>query len=240
MRFHRIILLFFVFLVFLGLVGFSWPFSWIFYSPDEHTEKVGSDAWLTRQVAIIKSQAFNIDPKVLRLGLIAYRNARKHGFDDKQVLTVIDYSKPSSERRLWVFDMKHGKTLFNTWVAHGKNSGETRATSFSNSHGSLKSSIGVFLTAEPYFGGKGYSLRIKGLESGVNDNAYSRAIVFHGAWYANPDVIRQYGQLGRSWGCPAVSVGLAKPLIDTIKKNTLIFAYYPDKRWLSHSAYLVT
>ena len=90
----------------------------------------------------------------------------------------------------------------------------------------------------PYQGGNGYSLRMRGLEQGVNDKAYDRDIVFHGAWYVNPDTIRKYGQLGRSWGCPAVREDLAKPLIDTIKEQTVVFAYYPDKKWLSHSKFL--
>ncbi|TAK72853.1 MAG: murein L,D-transpeptidase catalytic domain family protein, partial [Gammaproteobacteria bacterium] len=104
--------------------------------------------------------------------------------------------------------------------------------------GSLKSSLGVFVTDEPYMGGDGYSLRLKGLEPGVNDNAYRRDVVIHGAWYVDPSVARQYGEMGRSWGCPAVGKELAKPIIDTIKGNTVLFAYYPDQHWLSHSHYL--
>lgn len=219
-----------------ALFGFAWPFSWLFSHPNP--ESVGTSAWLDKQTKIIQSQTDNIDSKVLRLSLQAYVKARQKGLDSKQLLTVIDYSKPSSERRLWVFDMKSGRTLFNTWVSHGKNSGGINANSFSNSPGSLKSSIGVFLTAEPYVGGKGYSLRMRGLERGVNDNAYSRDIVFHGAWYVNPDTIKRYGQVGRSWGCPAVGTDTAKSLINTIKENTLVFAYYPDRKWLNSSSFL--
>ncbi|VVC74729.1 hypothetical protein AQUSIP_00010 [Aquicella siphonis] len=220
----------------LGSFGFSWPFSWLFSTPN--TATFGTSDWVQKEIRLLKSQAGNIDDKVLRLGLTAYLNARKHGYAGKQVLTVIDYSKPSTERRLWVFDLKKNRTLFNTWVSHGKNSGGVNATSFSNSPGSLKSSIGVFLTDQPYIGKNGYSLRLRGLERGVNDYAYSRAIVIHGAAYANADNLRYYGKIGRSWGCPAVGSSLAKPLINTIKEKSVVFAYYPDRKWLSRSPFL--
>ena len=232
MKFKKVMLSF----ALLSLFGFSWPFSWLFSHPNN--EVMGTAAWLNKEVQIIESQANNIDPTVLRLGLKAYLNAHQRGLDSKQILTVIDYSKPSTEKRLWVFDLKHNRTLYNTWVSHGKNSGGINATSFSNADGSLKSSLGLFLTEEPYMGGNGYSLRLRGLEAGVNDHAYERSVVVHGAWYVNPDTIRRYGQIGRSWGCPAVDERLAKPLINTIKENTLVFAYYPDRKWLSHSNFL--
>jgi hypothetical protein len=221
----------------LGLFAFNWPVEWL---SNTNQETVGSVAWLDKEIKTIKSQT-NIDTQVLKLSLVAYANAAKRGLNNKSVLTVIDYSKPSTEKRLWVFDLRNGRSLFNTWVSHGKNSGGVNSTSFSNSRGSLKSSIGVFVTdSSPYIGGNGYSLRLKGLENGVNDNAYQRSVVIHGAWYVNADVIRKYGQIGRSWGCPAVSPELAKTLIDTIKENTLVFAYYPDQNWLRHSKYLTT
>lgn len=229
----------FVFLIsVLGLFGSSWPFSW--FSTYSNTANVGSRPWLQKQMQIFKSQARNIDEKVLRLSLVAYANAYKQGYASKQLLTVIDYSKPSTVQRLWVFDLKNNKTLFNTWVSHGKNSGGLKPTSFSNGMGSLKSSFGLFLTASPYIGGNGYSLRLRGLERGVNDNAYVRNVVVHGAWYANPDIIKRYGQLGRSWGCPAVSSELARPIINTIKEKTLVFVYYPDRNWLSKSKFLAS
>lgn len=222
----------------LGLAGFSWPLSWM----NIHTnpEAFGTSAWISKQEEIIKSQTSDIDQNVLHLSLVAYMNARKRGLDDKGLLTVVDYSKPSVEKRFWVFDIKNGRTLYDTWVSHGKNSGGLNAYSFSNSPGSLKSSIGLFLTANPYVGGQGYSLRLKGLEHGVNDNAYRRDIVVHGAWYVSKDTIRHYGQLGRSWGCLALNDSLSPSIINTIKDNTLIFAYYPDRRWLSHSKFLMS
>jgi L,D-transpeptidase catalytic domain len=223
--------------LFLNCCGIVWPFYWIF--PPSNNEQFGSHAWLQRQMSILKSQTSNIEQNVLRLSLIAYAKARKSGIDNKQLLTVIDYSKPSTEKRLWVFDLKHNRTLYNTWVSHGKNSGGLTPTRFSNNFGSLKSSIGVFTTDyAPYVGGNGYSLRLNGLEPGINSNAYRRSVVVHGAWYVNSATIRRYGQLGRSWGCPAVSSDLAKPIIDTIKNRTLLFVYYPDRNWLSRSRFL--
>jgi len=224
------------FFVFFSITGWG-PFS--FFSSRPIEEPVGTQAWIEKETHLINSQADNLDPDVLKLGLNAYLNARKKGLDRKQLLTIIDYSKPSTERRLWVVDLKRAKVLFNTWVTHGKNSGKVNATSFSNQPGSLKSSIGVFLTTrETYVGGNGYSLRMQGLERGINDNAYRRDIVFHGAWYAAGNIVKKYGLLGRSWGCPAVSEDTARPLIDTIKDNTLVVAYYPDRNWLRNSSFL--
>jgi hypothetical protein len=220
----------------LGSLGASYPFNWMMGDPNP--VPLESNQWVGKQAEIIKRETPNINDKVLRLSLMAYQKARQRGLDQKEVLTVIDFSKPSSEKRLWVFDLKRNKMLYNTWVAHGKNSGGTFATSFSNRPGSLKSSIGVFVTADPYIGNNGYSLRLKGLEPGINDNAYKRSVVVHGATYANEDVIKRNGAPGRSWGCPAVSRALSRPIINTIKQNTVLFAYYPDNKWLSHSQFL--
>ena len=236
MKISRVIFLLGLF----GLLGFSWPFSWLFSR--YNSEQFGTSAWIQKQINILQEGeggAEKIDSNVLRLSLIAYVNAQKKGLADKQLLTVIDYSKPSTEKRLWVFNIKNGKTLFNTWVSHGKNSGQTIPTSFSNSPGSLKSSIGVFVTDESYIGDKGYALRLRGLEQGINNNAYRRDIVIHGAWYVSPDTIRKYGQIGRSWGCPAVPENEIKPLIDTIKEDSVVFAFYPDENWLKRSTFLV-
>jgi hypothetical protein len=223
----------------LGVVGWG-PFSFFSSTPASSSKPISptSADWIKDEMRIINSQANNIDQTVLKLSLHAYLKARDKGMDQKQLLTIIDYSKPSSERRLWVVDMHKGKVLFNTWVTHGKNSGNLLATSFSNQPSSLKSSIGVFLTDLSYNGGNGYSLRLRGLERGINDNAYNRDIVVHGAWYADPGVIKTHGQIGRSWGCPAVSPTIAQPLINTIKENTLLVAYYPDANWLKTSAFV--
>jgi hypothetical protein len=199
---------------------------------------IPSDSWLDKTTKAILSHADNIDPEVLKVSLTAYQKARQEGLDEKEVLTIIDYSKPSSERRLWVIDLKTGNVLFNTWVAHGKNSGEKDSISFSNSPQSLKSSIGVYLTDETYTGHNGYSLRVQGLEPGFNNNALKRSIVFHGAAYVGEDIARNRGMVGRSWGCMAVAFNTIKPLVNAIKDKTLVVAYYPDKNWLKHSVFL--
>lgn len=230
MKFKTILLV----LSLLGIVGWG-QFAFIYAS---NNESFGSSAWINRETEIIYSQANNIDRNVLKLSLQAYVKARQAGLDNKNLLTIIDYSKPSVTKRLYVVDINTGRILFNTWVSHGKNSGFLQATSFSNRPGSLKSSLGLFLTENSYVGNNGYSLRLIGLEHGINDNAYRRAIVIHGAWYVGLDVIRRYGQLGRSWGCPAVSENLARPLINTIRDHTLVFVYSDDRRWLNNSTFL--
>ncbi|MDR3478090.1 MAG: murein L,D-transpeptidase catalytic domain family protein [Gammaproteobacteria bacterium] len=229
--------LFPLFLAFLGTTSYGFSLSSLFTSTT-NSAPFDTSEWVAEEIRIINSQADNIDERVLKLGLTAYINARHKGLDNKQLLTLIDYSKPSTERRLWVFDLKSNKVLFNTWVTHGRNSGNLVPTSFSNQSGSLKSSLGVFLTQSSYQGGNGYSLRLNGLERGINDNAYRRSIVIHGAWYADPGIIKRYGQIGRSWGCPAVSPDTANSLINTIKNNTLVVAYYPDQLWLKKSTFL--
>lgn len=220
-------------LLLLGIVGWG-PLT--FFAP--YTEVPNSEKWINKEIRAIGEQATNLDPKVLKLSLNAYQKAREEGLDDKQVLTIIDYSKPSNVKRLWVVDLKSEKVLFNTYVAHGKNSGELHATDFSNKPNSLKSSFGVFLTQDTYFGHEGYSLRISGLEPGINDNVLSRKIVFHGAPYVSAAVAKIHGMLGRSWGCMAVSQDTIRPLINTIKDKTLVFAYFPDEHWLKHSSFL--
>ncbi len=179
-----------------------------------------------------------LDREVLRLALDAVECARADGTADSTVLTVIDYSLPSTEPRLWVFDLARGELLFRELVAHGRNTGENHATDFSNRHGSKQSSLGLFWTAGTYHGRNGYSLKLHGLEEGVNHNALDRTIVLHGAWYVSEDFARQHGRLGRSWGCPAVRTEVAKPLIDTIKDGSFLFVYYPDEGWLESSGYL--
>lgn len=186
----------------------------------------------------LSKRAPSINPKVLKLALTAYSTAKHDGKLKKPYMTVIDYSMPSSKKRMWVFDMSHDKLVYNILVAHGKNTGNLYAKHFSNRPSSKESSLGTYVTDNAYIGSKGYALNLKGLEKGFNDNAYSRRIVIHGAWYANKSFVNKYGRVGRSWGCPAVPKKLAKPLISKIKGGSLVFAYYPDKKWLTKSHYL--
>lgn len=180
------------------------------------------------------------DRRVLQLAAHAMRCALQRpelGVSSER-LSVIDYSRPSTEPRMWVFDLARQRLLFEEWVAHGRNSGENRTEHFSNRDGSFMSSIGAFTAQETYMGGNGYSLRLAGLEPGFNDRARERAIVIHGAPYVNPSTAQLQGRLGRSLGCPAVRLSVAKPLIDALRGGTMVFAYYPDKDWLKHSQLL--
>jgi hypothetical protein len=110
---------------------------------------------------------------------------------------------------------------------------------FSNKVSSKETSLGTFVTKGTYMGSKGYSLNLQGLEKGFNDNAYNRRVVIHGAWYVEPDFIKKAGRAGRSWGCPSIAKTLAKPVINTIKGGSVVFAYYPDRNYLSHTGYAV-
>ncbi len=177
--------------------------------------------------------------EVLDLALSAAACAERAGeVADPATLTVIDYSLPSTEPRLWVIDLQTRAVLFTEHAAHGRGSGETRAARFSNTPGSNQTSLGLFVTAESYTGQNGYSLRLDGLEPGINDRARERAIVIHGAPYVSESFIKQTGRLGRSLGCPAVRASVARELIDTVKGGHLVFAYANDPAWLRTSAFL--
>ncbi len=154
------------------------------------------------------------------------------------VLTIVDYSQKSSKKRLYVIDMKKGILLFNTFVAHGRNSGTDYATNFSNSPESLKSSLGFMITEGTYMGGNGYSLRFKGLEKGINDNVYARAIVMHGSDYVSPERAAAGTMMGRSFGCPAVSAKENKKIVDVIKGGSCFFGYHTDSRYAQSSKIL--
>lgn len=163
---------------------------------------------------------------VLDAAQAAYQHALDLGVVvNPRLLTVIDYSRPSTEPRLWVLDLVSRAVLQRELVAHGKGSGENFATSFSNDEGSHKSSLGLFVTGATYTGQNGYSLRLRGLDPGVNDRAYARDIVMHGAAYVSDAIARTLGRLGRSWGCPAVRPAIAQTLIDEIKGGTVLFVY---------------
>lgn len=162
----------------------------------------------------------------------------KHFLTKNNLLTIVDYSKPSTQKRLFVLDMTTGEMLFNSLVAHGRNSGQNYATVFSNKEDSHKSSLGFFVTLNTYFGENGYSLKLKGCETGINDKAYDRAIVMHGADYVSEKFIQQNGYLGRSHGCPAVPRGISKKIIDIIKGGSCMFLYYPSEKYSIQSKIL--
>jgi hypothetical protein len=180
-----------------------------------------------------------VNPDVFALALRAANCAVNSGaVSTLETLTVIDYSKPSTNDRLWVFDLETRALLYEELVAHGQGSGEGLASKFSNEDGSHQTSIGLYATGDTYVGSNGYSLRLRGLDKGFNDNAFDRAIVMHGAPYVSEAFARANGRLGRSWGCPALDELVAREIIDTVKGSGLLFAYYPDQSWLKSSKFL--
>ena len=186
----------------------------------------------------LQAQAPTLDGRILGMALNADRCARARGLAKRNQLTVIDYSLPSTEKRLWVFDLDSRSLSYHELVAHGVNTGANMATKFSNRHGSRQSSLGLFSTGKTYTGRNGYSLKLHGLERGINHEALARTIVIHGAWYVSETHAKKHRRLGRSWGCPALEPKVARPLIDAIKEGSLVFVYYPDQDWLGSSKYL--
>ncbi len=180
----------------------------------------------------------DLRPAVLARALAALACTSEPDLAQSRVLAVIDYARPSTERRLWVFDRRGPQLLFHTLVAHGSGSGENFAERFSNRHHSRESSLGLFRAAETYHGRNGYSLRLDGLDPGVNDQARSRAIVMHGAWYVTPAFAEQHHRLGRSWGCPALEPSTARPIIDALQRGGALFISAEDPDWLRQTATL--
>ena len=154
------------------------------------------------------------------------------------LLTICDYSQASNKKRLYVLDLNAEKILFNTYVSHGRNSGNDYATSFSNREDSYKSSLGFLVTAETYIGDNGYSMRLDGIEKGFNDNVRNRAIVMHGSNYVCGDRAVNGIMMGRSFGCPAVPAAQVKNIIDCIKGGSCVFNFYPDKSYTKSSKIL--
>lgn len=186
----------------------------------------------------LAQSAPELNPRVLGYALDAMRCAMQQDKIAADRLAVIDFSLPSSEKRLWIFDLKKRSLLLNDFVAHGAKSGDNLPNRFSNINGSHQSSIGLFRSAESYSGKHGYSLRMDGLEPGFNDRARERAIVIHGADYVNPAWIPRQGRIGRSQGCPAVRPEITKTVVDALKNGQLVFTWYPDPEWLQTSSFL--
>lgn len=232
MRKHHLTLILCGLLFTLPVFASDWfqPTEW--FTSDYQSNSIDQEA------KILSEKAHFLDPDVIKMGLTAYQKAKAEGYAQKPFLVIIDFSKPSSEPRMVVFDLNRNVVLYEVLVAHGKNSGGIQATHFSNQPNSLESSLGVFVTGETYSGKHGVSLRLNGLEPGFNDNARDRGVVIHGANYVNSMVAQHYGQVGRSWGCPAVPMSVVGPMVQKIKEGSVIFAYYPDKRWLHSSTFL--
>jgi hypothetical protein len=173
-----------------------------------------------------------LDFDVFKIAMDGYNSIEAQ---NKNLLSIIDYSKPSNEKRLFIIDVENRKLLYNTLVAHGKKSGYVNATKFSNKYGSHKSSLGFFRTGNSYYGKRGYSLQLEGLEKGINDNARQRGIVIHGANYVSENIANGNGVIGRSWGCPAVSKKLSKEIINLLKGGSLLYIYADDEHYKEKS-----
>jgi hypothetical protein len=180
--------------------------------------------------------SLGLSQEAFNYGVQGYMDLVSNGtIKNDNILSIVDFSLPSSKKRLFVIDVMSGKLLFNTFVSHGRNSGQEMATQFSNDINSFKSSLGFYVTGGTYKGEHGYSLRLEGKEAGINDNAYDRDIVMHAANYVNEKVIKTKGYIGRSLGCPAVPPSLHKAIINTIKDGSCLFLYSPDRFYISNS-----
>jgi hypothetical protein len=182
--------------------------------------------------------ALQLSREAFNYAVQGFYQMQQTGTLNNQILSIADFSLPSSKKRLYIIDMANGKLLFNTFVAHGRNSGKAMATQFSNKLNSFKSSLGFYVTSNTYTGEHGYSLRLEGVEKGINDNAFNRNIVLHGADYVNEKFIQRKGYIGRSLGCPAIPAHLHKAIIDVLKDGTCLFLYSPDKYYTAHSQIL--
>lgn len=169
-----------------------------------------------------------------------YSKLSENGEIKNKILSIADFSLPSSEKRLWIMNMDTKKVLFHTFVAHGKNTGLEMAENFSNTPNSYQSSLGFYVTGETYYGKNGLSLFIDGKEEKFNSNARERYVVIHGADYATPQFVQRVGRLGRSYGCPALPSKLSKEIIETIKGKSCFFIYFPSEKYLTGSAFLNT
>lgn len=184
-------------------------------------------------------EQYGLSYKAFRYGMIGYFNLQQDGkLGSKKLISIIDFTKPSSEKRFYTIDLQNLSVKFHTYVSHGKNSGWNTVTSFSNVVHSNQSSLGFYVTAETYVGSKGYSLKLDGQDIGYNNNMRERAVVMHEADYVSEGWIKKYGRLGRSQGCPALPKELSRKVIDSIKNKTLIFAYAENDNFLRSSAHI--
>lgn len=185
------------------------------------------------------TEKLNINNEAIRLAVVGYEKLKNLGrISNLRYLTIADFSKPSSEERLYVIDMLLEQVVIQTLVAHGRNSGTLFAKSFSNKNNSYQSSLGFYITGSEYKGKHGNSLELYGVEAGINDHAKNRAIVIHGADYVSKTFIQQQGYIGRSLGCPAVPNNKVRDIIDAIQGASCMFVYAPNKNYLVQSALL--
>jgi len=245
-KFHK-----FTFYIFISLLHLPFVFAKkpVNNSSGSNSVKPRSESSFTPKNSTDKSESEIYDSlKLFSLGLSrqAYDYAIK-GYNylksagkltNDKIISIVDFSLQSGRKRLFILDLENYKILFNTYVAHGRNSGKDSAYQFSNNTRSYKSSLGFYITEGTYKGSHGYSLRLDGIEKGFNDNAGSRAIVMHSAWYVNENIAKSKGCIGRSEGCPALPKKLATPIIEKIKNGSCLFLYSPDTYYISHSQIL--
>lgn len=187
----------------------------------------------------LKLNSLGLSREAFDYAIKGYNHLRSTGkLKNDKIISIVDFSLPSGKKRLFILDLINHKILFNTFVAHGRNSGKDFAKKFSNKNESYQSSLGFYVTHNSYDGKHGYSLRLEGEEQGINDNAINRAIVMHSAWYVNENIARRQGYIGRSQGCPAIPEELHKPIIEKIKNGSCLFLYSPDKNYTSQSPIL--
>ncbi len=222
----RVILSIFVFLVF-AVAGFAGS------SSDNPGETIADARYIFEELGneTMSFEAFDLEFR-------GWKEVKDSiGLTDN-VISVLDFSQPSTSKRFYLIDLDTRQVIFQDYVAHGKNTGNLMAEKFSNTPHSNQSSLGFYKTGETYFGKHGLSLRLDGLEKGINDRARQRAIVIHSAKYAEESFIKKYGRLGRSFGCPALPSGNYEEIIKLIKGGTLLFIYFPESRYLENSSVL--
>ena len=183
-------------------------------------------------------KAMGLSKKVFTMALRGMAKLVRTRHIKDNLLAIVDFSQPSINKRLYVIDLNTYQLLYNTYVAHGMKTGKDKAISFSNKMSSNKSSLGFYVTGLAYNGSNGYSLKLLGMEKGINDYAMKRGIVIHGAGYVNEDLINSQGYIGRSWGCPAVAPEVSQPLIDLLKEGSCLFIYASNTAYQTRSSFV--
>ena len=184
----------------------------------------------------LQLDTLSLSRKAFNFAIKGFARLQAQGMlQNNSVISIVDFSLPSNKKRLFIIDMVSGRLLFNTFVSHGRGSGQAMATRFSNKPGSNMSSLGFYITGSTYIGEHGVSLRLQGIEKGINDKALKRGIVMHSAAYVEEDYIQQRGYSGRSEGCPAIPEEYQEPVIETIKDGSCLFLYSPNKFYTSHT-----
>lgn len=188
----------------------------------------------------LKLGDLGLSDTIFTMAMRGLKNLENKGeLQNSNIISIVDYSQSSNKKRLYVIDIKNKKLLFNSYVAHGKNSGDEYAKFFSNTEGSLKSSLGFYVTKQTVLSASvGYALLINGVEKGINDNAVKRSIIIHAAEYATENFIKKNGRLGRSYGCPSLPPEINKQIIETIKDGTCLFIYNPEEIYIKTSSYI--